>query len=172
MTTPTARTPSRGAWRPCPVPDVLAKQGVKAYRLGQIRVLSQLAFTLAGDGSGDSLLTWIVSVSQTGRTCPTARSMKKVRAAFGMKDAEEDNHESGIARKLFMHVDPARRVDCECKEDEQTVVREDGYAYQTPHEVGPCDEEQHKTQAFCDVCFKRLEHHDSEAQPAPQKEEA
>ncbi|MDQ3276599.1 MAG: hypothetical protein M3Q39_16610 [Actinomycetota bacterium] len=34
-------------------------------------------------------------------------------------------------------VDPDRRVDCECKLDEQTIVEADGYQWTTPAD-GPC----------------------------------
>jgi hypothetical protein len=51
-----------------------------------------------------------------------------------MRRAEEDNHQDGRARMLFLVVDPARRVDCECKATERVVVREDGYRYTVPVE--------------------------------------
>lgn len=150
-----ARIPHRGNWRPMVVPPELEREGVKGYKLGQLRVLSQLAMVTAPDGSGEQLLTYIVSVSQTGRTCPTPKSMTKARKAFGMLEAEEDNHESGIARKLFMCVDPARRVDCECKSDETTIEREDGYKYQVEDGGVPCNAAAHELLGYCAACVER-----------------
>jgi hypothetical protein len=131
MTSPKRPSPSYG-WvevtedfrRYLPSSDSLAFQ-----RRGGLRAISSLAPMEAPDGSGDVLPTWLVSVSRRGSSMPSDSDMKAVRCAFGMSEAEEDNHEPGNARKLFLVVDPARRVDCECKAGERLVVREDGYRY-------------------------------------------
>jgi hypothetical protein len=51
--------------------------------------------------------------------------------------AEVDNHHPGHAVNLFLPVDPAHRVDCECKDEEQLVLESDGYTWTTPKD-GPC----------------------------------
>jgi hypothetical protein len=91
----------------------------------------------APDGSGDVLPTWLVSVSRDGASMPTDKNLRTVRRAFGMRQAEEDNHQDGRARMLFLVVEPARRVDCECKVDERVVVRPDGYRYSVPAASAP-----------------------------------
>lgn len=126
----TAKIPSTRLWKEIPPPAHLQQHGARCYKRGQTYVITQLADMEAPDGSGDVIPTWLVSVSTSGRTMPRDRTMRAVREAFGMQDAEEDNHMSGIARDLFMCVDPARRVECECKVDELTIVRADGYRYQ------------------------------------------
>lgn len=92
----------------------------------------------APDDSGDYIPQWLVSVSARRTVAgvlvdeplvPTDAEMRRVRLDFGMTDAEEDNHADGVARKLFLCVDPRRRVDCECKATERVIVREDGYRY-------------------------------------------
>lgn len=110
-------------------------QGALAFRSGPLVVLSSLEPMNAPDGSGDVLLTWLVSCSRSGVSMPTDKDMKTVRRAFDMRGAEEDNHVSGIARDLFMPVGPARRVECECKAGERLVVREDGYRYSVAKET-------------------------------------
>jgi hypothetical protein len=106
--------------------------GALWFRLGAVLVCSQVARMGAPDSSGDVLLTWLVSVSEAGRSMPTDLTMRRVRRAFGMQQAEEDNHENGVSRKLFLVVDPSRRVACECKTDETVVTRPDGYQYSLP----------------------------------------
>ncbi|KKM86853.1 hypothetical protein LCGC14_1274790 [marine sediment metagenome] len=131
---PYPKTPTASTWRRFPAPVDLARQKVLAYRRGSVVVFSQVAPMKAPDGSDDVLPTWLVSVSQRDRSMPTDETMEIVRRAFGMLTAEEDNHLSGISRDLFMVVDPARRVDCECKEDEITIERPDGYRYTQPRD--------------------------------------
>lgn len=124
----TLKRPLRGSWRRRP--DFIFR-GLRSevWERKDLRVLSSLAPMEAPDGSGDVLPTWLVSVSRRGASMPTDRDLERVRRDFGMKQAEEDNHESGNARKLFLVMDPARRVDCECNADERVVTRPDGYRY-------------------------------------------
>lgn len=69
---------------------------------------------------------------------PAATDRAPGRArAFGMVGTEEGNHHPGVARHFWRPVDPARRVDCECKADEVTVVEPDGYRWTNPAD-GPC----------------------------------
>ena len=124
--------------------DSVAWHGRKmrsVWRYGGLLVMSTLSDLSAPDGSKDFLPTWVVSVSKNGKR-PDDRDMDRVRKAFGMQDAEEDNHEPGIARKLMMCVDPARRVACECKTDERVVVEPDGYRWSASakkEECGGCE---------------------------------
>lgn len=76
---------------------------------------------------------WHVSlVVAHARRRPTNAELRLVRLAFGMVDAEEDNHEPGRARHLWLIVDPTRRRACEYKVDEVTTVERDGHAWQAP----------------------------------------
>lgn len=102
---------------------------------GPLRVISTLTMAKLPRRE-DGGLQWHVSASRAGRR-PSDRDMELVRAAFGLRDAEEDNHHPGIARHLWLPVDPAHRVGCECAEDERVVVEPDGYTWTTPHD-GPC----------------------------------
>lgn len=87
--------------------------------------------------------TWHVSVSRvderTGKPShATDADFAFAREAFRMRDAEEDNHalddgqSAGVARHLFMEVDPAKRTTCECKATEEVVQLPDGYEYSRP----------------------------------------
>lgn len=121
-------------YRPCLVPARLARHGVLAFRDGRVIVLSQVAIMDAPDGSGDPLPTWLVSVSEDGRVAGDG-VVRRVRRDFDMRDAEEDNHEDGHARKLFLVVDPSRRVACECKETDEVVTKPNGYSYSRPKQL-------------------------------------
>jgi len=111
-------------------PDFVGPTGrCEVYERCGLRVLSQLDRMEAPDSSGDVLPTWLVSVSRRRASMPSDADMARVRSDFDMEEGDEDNHESGNARKLFLVVDPARRVECECKTDETVVTREDGYRY-------------------------------------------
>lgn len=125
---PVARAPSDPRWRPIPSPIPTAR----AFLRDRVLALSEVAPMSAPDGSGDVLRTWLVSVSEGGRWTPSNETMARVRRDFAMEEAEEDNHEPGLARKLFLVVEPGRRVACECKETERVIVRGDGYRYTRP----------------------------------------
>lgn len=120
-------------WRSVPVPPTVPK-GSEAWARRQLLAISTLSLMEAPDGAGDHLLTWLVSVSRDGAAMPSDRDLGRVRRDFNMRAAEEDNHQDGCARMLFLVVDPARRVDCECKADERVIVRPDGFRYSIPAE--------------------------------------
>lgn len=109
---------------------------------GRLRVLSALALAKAPSGD-DTILQWHLSVSRPPRSAdgrgrrPDDAELRRVRLAFDLVDAEEDNHHPGIARHLWLPVDPARRVGCECKADEVVVVEPDGYAWTNPVDADP-----------------------------------
>lgn len=98
---------------------------------GGIYVLSSLVDADLPDGSGEKGLQWHVSISFLGRR-PKAKHVAIAREAFQMVEAEEDNHHPGVARHLFLVVDPSKRVDCECKVTEEVIVEPDGYAWTNP----------------------------------------
>ncbi len=113
------------------------KTGARVWMRSGLKVLSELAdLVLPGRDDGAVGPTWLVSASYKGRRCTDAQ-VGVVRAAFGMQEAEEDNHEPGIARKLFLVVAVADRVACDCKEDEDVIEESDGYRWSNPKE-GPC----------------------------------
>jgi hypothetical protein len=130
------KRPLRGGW--ARRADFVHGVGrAEVYERKGLRVLSSRSLMEAPDESKDLLDTWLVSVSRRGSSMPADRDLERVRRDFGMTQAEEDNHESGNARKLFLVVDPARRVDCECKASERVVERKDGYRYTVPVEGTP-----------------------------------
>lgn len=109
--------------------------GISAWMYGHVLVVSALEVMRLPDGAGEGP-QWHVSVSRRGRR-PEPRDVAKALRDFGMLGAEEDNHHPGNARHFFLVVDPAHRVDCECKTDETVVADADGYAWTNPVD-GPC----------------------------------
>jgi hypothetical protein len=99
-----------------------------------ISALEQAEYPTGG-GTGPQ---WHVSVSmRSGRRCSDA-DVAKALDAFGLVGAEEDNHHPGVARHFWMPLDPARRVDCECKDEEITIADPDGYRWTTPWSARDC----------------------------------
>jgi hypothetical protein len=119
----------------CADPAVLA---CSAWCRGSFTVISALEIADYPDGQGKGP-QWHISISlvwtQDGRGRPSVVS--GVLRSFGMTAAEEDNHHPGAARHFWMPVDPSRRVDCECKTTEVTIVEPDGYKWTNPTD-GPC----------------------------------
>lgn len=64
--------------------------------------------------------------------------MRRALRAFGMVAAEQDNHHPGNACHFWMPLDPSKRVDCECKNDEVVVTDKDGYQWTNPHDAAEC----------------------------------
>jgi len=64
---------------------------------------------------------WLVSFSHISRRRLTNEEMKRVIKDWGIEQFEEDNHESGIARKFWLAVDPSYRKPCPCKDEEQVI---------------------------------------------------
>lgn len=62
------------------------------------------------------------------RTC-TDEEMERVREAFGLAGAEEDNHGQGIARHLWILCGREKEPTCACKQDEQRTVEGDRVRY-------------------------------------------
>jgi hypothetical protein len=108
------------------------------WQKGRFLVVSSLDQAELPDGSGQSGPQWHLSISILG-AARRARDEEVARAlaVFGLAGAEEDNHEPGRARHFWLVVDPARRVECECKTTETVSVEPDGHRWSTPKE-GPC----------------------------------
>lgn len=106
-----------------------------AWVYGPIHVLSSLVEAQMPDGNGVGL-QWHISVTTKGKR-PKQHHVRRALRAFDMRKAEEDNHHPGNARHFFLVVDPARRVDCECKTDETVVQDADGYRWSNTKE-GAC----------------------------------
>lgn len=102
-----------------------------------VTVISASIRAHAPDGSKEVIPQWHLSFRADGRRC-NDEEVRLGLASFGIAGAEEDNHHpGGGARHFFMPVDPKRRVDCECKTDERTIVESDGYRSTTSID-GPC----------------------------------
>lgn len=118
----------RVEWRgPPPPPNA---RFFSAWRRGRCFVISTLDFAELPTGKGIGL-QWQISISHH-RERPGPKEVRRALIAFNMVGAEEDNHHPGIARHFFMPVDPAHRVDCECKTTEEVRREPDGYTWTNP----------------------------------------
>lgn len=133
------RRPSGPGWMQLPTPRTLASgtHAASMWRRGAVSVISALSLAEAPDGSGRNILQWHVSVSRFGSR-PTDRDVRHAREAFRLQGFEEDNHHPGGARHFWQPVEPAERVDCECKTTEDTIVERDGYRWTNPNNGEPC----------------------------------
>lgn len=135
----TERRPAAGGdWTELPCPAVARDGAViaSAWRSGRVRVLSALTHAVMPDGD-DAGLQWHISITREGRR-PKPQDVRRTLRAFGMARAEQDNHHPGEAKHFWLVVDPARRVLCECKADEATIVEPDGYRWTTPADGTAC----------------------------------
>lgn len=123
------RPPSWKGWKRQPAPPGLPLQdGGEIWRLrGRVLAISSLIYAEFRDG-----MHWqyLVSISYAGGRASDF-VCRRVLADFGIPTAEEDNHESGVARKFWRLIDiaPDEPQLCECKETEETIVEPDGYTY-------------------------------------------
>ena len=117
-------------WFPIPWPVGAPGPTASAWRCGPITVLSELLVAEYPDGIGEGP-QWFISISASGKR-PKPKQIRKALRAFGMVGTEEDAHHPGAARHFWLPVDPAHRVECQCKADERTVVEPDGYTWTTP----------------------------------------
>lgn len=143
MSSSEERRPRGDDWREAPLPPAMLNMprliAASAWVCGPVQVLSSLSEMKMpdGDGSGPQ---WLVSITHK-RKRPKQHEVRRTLRAFGMTEAEEDNHGQGNARSFFLVVDPARRVGCECKSDETTMRDSDGYKFTVaddPAECGGC----------------------------------
>ncbi len=111
--------------------DVILSYSV--WSRGQIRVISALEMAELPDRSGVGP-QWHISVSRGPKKRPRPTDVRAALRAFQMHGAEEDNHHPGVARHFWVPVDPAHRVDCECKEEEAVITEPDGYKWTNPRE--------------------------------------
>lgn len=112
-----------------PVPsNHYGKEG--AWRRGKVLVRSSL---IAAPFHDVWKWQWLVSVSRDGRRA-NDETVTQVLKDFGIPDAEEDNHKSGVSRAFFRICDlaPGTPSVCECKIDEKVIVEPDGYTYSEP----------------------------------------
>lgn len=72
-----------------------------------------------------------VSVDPSLDRRPTDLEMTLVRRHFDMEDAEEDNHQPGRTRNLFLplHLPRGTTEVCDCKADEEQVTEADGFTW-------------------------------------------
>lgn len=70
---------------------------------------------------------WLVSFSNMGKQRLTNEQIKFCLKAFDAENFEEDNHESGIARKFWLAIDEKYRKPCPCKDE--MVITEGDYQY-------------------------------------------
>jgi hypothetical protein len=129
MTTLAAKAPAGREWEHVCTQH---RDGVtiEHYRLGLIYVTSSLQDAESPTGNG-TVPQWLVAISATGKR-PKAHHVRRALRAFGMVGAELDSHHPGVACHYWLPVDPAHRVDCQCKTDEDTIVEPDGYRWQNP----------------------------------------
>lgn len=125
------RTPTANGW----LRVALVENG-SVYESGPIGVISTLDQAELPDRSGIGP-QWHISIVRRGRR-PHATDVRRALRAFRMVGSEEDNHHPGNARHFWRPLDPARRVDCECKEDEVLVTDADGYHWTNPQDGEPC----------------------------------
>lgn len=100
------------------------------WQWGFVKVLSSRTWT---EYQGEFCWHNHVSVSVDPRIGdrPVDKIMGAVREDFDMVDAEEDNHQPGRIRNLFLPLHLARGTVgvCDCKSDETTVVEPDGFTW-------------------------------------------
>ncbi len=130
------RDPSEPGWVDRgPAPPQIAGRG-RIWQRGDVRVISALEVAEYPDGSGRGP-QWHVSISRGGQR-PRPRDVKRALRAFGLVGAEEDNHHPGNARHFWRPLDATKRVDCECKATEDTIVEPDGYRWTNPQDPAEC----------------------------------
>lgn len=123
----TERRPTRGNWERAPLRFPFL---TSAWRCGPVTVISALENAEYPDGVGAGP-QWHISVTRRGQR-PGAADVERALRAFRMVGTEEDNHHPGSARHFWLPVDPSKRVDCQCKSDEEVIVEADGYTWTNP----------------------------------------
>ena len=101
---------------------------------GRVLVLSALEDVEYPDGRGRGP-QWHISISRSGRR-PSESDVRCALRSFRMVGTEEDNHHPGVARHFWLPVDRARRVDCECKVEDEVIREPDGYTWSNPRGMG------------------------------------
>lgn len=139
-TTATERRPTSRDWRESPVPAAIPRDEYyvsgSRWQRGTVVVISTLVLCDLPRSNGLVGPTWHASISRLGKR-PRPRDVEHFKRDFGLVGAEEDNHHPGAARHYFMPIDPAYRVGCECKIDEDIITEPGGYQWTNP-KVGEC----------------------------------
>lgn len=145
MKIPTAKEPAGREWRRIGRTALGRFAGFThwgdVWESGPIRVISSLDIAKLPK-SGGLGAQWHISVTADGDKRPKPHHVRRALRAFGVVDAEEDNHHPGKARHFWLPLTVSERVDCECKTDEVTVTEADGYAWQNakaPEECRGCE---------------------------------
>lgn len=134
--------PLSGKWRHmaernCRLASRTCQAPTHAYQRGLVRVLSSAELAeYQGLVVPHNHVT--VSVDEMLGRRPNDREMAVVRHDFDMHDAEEDNHQPGRIRNLFLPLHLPRGTEgiCDCKSDETEVVERDGFRWSRPKEAG------------------------------------
>lgn len=98
-------------------------------------VTSELAHTELPGSGGKYGPTWVLAVSRregqgVGRGVRATRAdLLTMVERFALDGWDEDNHESGITRTVFVPCDEQYRRACECKTNEQRIIEADGYEW-------------------------------------------
>lgn len=131
---PIEKRPRVGCWRQFTHPIVNRHPAsvVSVWVNGCLRVSSAIEEADYPDGQGTGP-QWHLSVSVAGMQRRARKhEVKQLLRDFDMEGAEEDNHHPGVARHFWIPLDPAHRVECQCKAEEATLVEPDGYAWTNP----------------------------------------
>lgn len=111
------------------------------HRANRLRVLSTVELAEYPDGSGKvgpQFHLSIVRFAGGKLSRPGGVRVRFVATAFRVPRIEVDNHHPGNAQHLWCPVDPAHRVDCECKVGETTITEPDGYKWQDDPSAAGC----------------------------------
>lgn len=135
------KRPWRSVWRR--LPDAMGPSGELALRFHAARLgLLVVSSVDLAEFRGVVRPQYHVSISSPSSVCgleltprrPVDHECQAVLAEMGMRGAEEDNHEPGLARHFWRLCEaaPDEAMGCECKETEETVVEPDGHRWQRP----------------------------------------
>lgn len=97
-----------------------------AWQKGDLCALSSVVY-VHDDKHLPPHYEWLVSFSKGGKERLSNEEIKPALKAFQAEDFEEDNHESGIARKFWFAVEEKYRKPCPCKNE--AVITEGEYQY-------------------------------------------
>lgn len=130
------KIPASDRWKPLGGATLPMKSdstpSVSGWTNGKLVAISSLSMAELPDGSQKTGPQWHVSISKIPMLRPSDEECRRALRAFCMLGAEEDNHHPGVARQFWMPVDPASRVDCECKDAEDVIIEPDGYKWTNP----------------------------------------
>lgn len=123
------RSPKALRSRPMVLDALMAK--ATWWQRERLTVLSALQWVQPTDPAQSARWEWHLSVTRRGERATDA-DVALVRLAFGIEDAEEDNHMPGKTRNLILPVLPEHRKPCECKTIERVITEPDGFQWTNP----------------------------------------